>query len=465
MSGQCPVRATPAQASESPQQVEWNVVKVLREGPVKITKSTIEAAWKRRAKDQRLMIGDSLCGGLALVVNPTGMTWRFDYKPRGIDPVTRKRFASRSVTIGSPETHTPDDAREAAGKLKGQAKAGTDPAEERRTAIAAAAERRGRTMERLVEDYEKALPRRTKLRGSGTMSADYVSREIARVKAAMADMKAATRSVADISDRDVRALLRATADQPGAARHRFGALSRFLDWCRDERVIQANPCLAIGKERRPKPLPARQHFLLPDELAVIWKAAERAEGLEQVHRDFLRFLIAVPCRRTEAATLKWSHLDLDAAVWSQPGLLTKNGDPHRLHLHPLALEILRDRHEAAKQPKDGFVFPGPRSGKPVTTFRDMKTELVKAAQQDGWRFHDFRRSFATALGEAGFAEPVVDAVLNHRQAATRGGVLGVYQRATRWPEQVQAMQVWGEMLAGAIEGRPAGAQVRRLVAA
>lgn len=465
MSGQCPVSATPALPSDARGGPEVKAVKVTREGPVKITKATVEAAWKRRAKGQRIVIGDAVCGGLALIVNPTGMTWRYDYKPRGIDSATGKRFATRSVTIGTPESHAPDAARDAAGKLKGQAKAGSDPAEERRAAIAAAAEKRGRTMERLVEDYAKALPRRSKLRGGGAMTADYVNREIGRVKAAMADMKAAARSVADITDRDVRTLLRATADQPGAARHRFGALSRFLDWCRDERLVTANPCLSIGKDRRPKPLPARQHFLRPDELAVIWKAAGEAEGLEDVHRDFLRFLIAVPCRRTEAATLDWAHLDLDSGVWSQPGQLTKNGDPHRLFLHPLALQILRARHEAAGRPAEGFVFPGPRSGKPVTTFRDMKTELVKAAGRDGWRFHDFRRSFATALGEAGFAEPVVDAVLNHRQAATRGGVLGVYQRATRWPEQSRAMEVWGEMLAAAIEGRTPSGQVVRLVAA
>jgi integrase len=80
----------------------------------------------------------------------------------------------------------------------------------------------------------------------------------------------------------------------------------------------------------------------------------------------------------------------------------------------------------------------------------------------GWRWHDFRRSFATALGEAGVAEPVVDAVLNHRQAATRGGVLGVYQRATRWPEQRAAMEAWGAMLAAAIKRCERGATVDTL---
>lgn len=43
-------------------------MKVLREGPAKITKATVEAAWRRRAEKTRLMIGDLECRGLALVV-------------------------------------------------------------------------------------------------------------------------------------------------------------------------------------------------------------------------------------------------------------------------------------------------------------------------------------------------------------------------------------------------------------
>jgi integrase len=95
----------------------------------------------------------------------------------------------------------------------------------------------------------------------------------------------------------------------------------------------------------------------------------------------------------------------------------------------------------------------------------MKEMLSEAAGLTGWTWHDFRRSFATALGETGISETVADAVLNHRQSATRGGVLGVYQRASRWPEQVKAMQLWGRLLAAAIEGRDAGAEVIPLPAA
>jgi len=160
--------------------------------------------------------------------------------------------------------------------------------------------------------------------------------------------------------------------------------------------------------------------------------------------------------------MDWSHVDLDTAEWHQPGHMTKNREPHRLHLHPLALDVLRQRHEATGG--KGLVFPAPRSGGALTTFSAIKAALVEATGAHGetltgWAWHDTRRSFATALGEAGVSETVADAVLNHRQAATRGGVLGVYQRGSRWPEQMRAMELWGRLLSAAMNGRQAVADV------
>jgi hypothetical protein len=37
-------------------------MKILREGPTKITKATIDAAWQRRAPGQRIVIGDASAG-------------------------------------------------------------------------------------------------------------------------------------------------------------------------------------------------------------------------------------------------------------------------------------------------------------------------------------------------------------------------------------------------------------------
>ena len=110
------------------------------------------------------------------------------------------------------------------------------------------------------------------------------------------------------------------------ARARFGSLSRFLDWCQEGGHIKVNPCALVAKSRRPKAMPARAHFLSVVELAKLWRAADAL--FYPVHRDLSRFLMAVPCRRGEAAALDWTHLNLAGAEWRQPGRMTKNGELH-----------------------------------------------------------------------------------------------------------------------------------------
>lgn len=425
-------------------------MKVTSEGPARITKATIEAAWRRRASGLRLIVRDSGCRGLALAVNATTMTWMYAYRPRGVDPLTGRRRPNRTVTLGNPSSLSPEDARNEANRIKGQAAAGADPAAEKKARAETERRKKGNTLAQLLGEYERGLPHRQKIRGAGLPSPAYVAGELANVRMAIAEMKAENTPARELTLADVRALLAATSGRDVPVWARFGALSRFLDWCQDAGRIEVNPCALVPRARRPRAPQARPHYLTPEELAGLWRAADRMR--EPVWRDLSRFLIAVPCRRGEAARLEWSHLGLAAAEWRQPSHMTKNRDPHRLHLHRLALDILNDRHAAAGKPSSGLVFPAPESGKPVDTFSDLKEVLAEAAGLNGWTWHDFRRSFATALGEAGIPETVADAVLNHRQSATRGGVLGVYQRASRWPEQVKAMQLWGRLLAASIEG-------------
>ena len=433
----------------------------ISEGPTEITKTTIDGVWRRRAAGQRIILRDRDCRGLALIVNQTTMVWSYAYRPRGIDPHSGKRWPNRTVTLGNPETHSPKDARAEANRIKGQAAAGGDPAAEKKARAEAERRQRSNTLLRLVDSYAKALPRRPKMRGAGLPSPAYVAIELAQVKLALRVIDAENTPAAELTADGVRRLTAEGGDGANA-RARFGALNRFMDWCQDAGHVKVNPCALIGRARRPKAPQARAHYLTPAEMAGLWRAAE---GLpEPVWRDYARFLIASPCRRGEAARLDWSHIDLDAAEWRQPGHMTKNRDAHRLHLHPLALGILRQRHEEAGKPKVGLVFRAPQSGKALDVFTNVKNVLADKAGLTGWTWHDFRRSFATALGEAGVSETVADAVLNHRQSATRGGVLGVYQRASRWPEQVRAMELWGKMLAEAITGAEAPVNVVPMVA-
>jgi integrase len=443
----CPVRVRSESGLRSLRDIQ--AVHVTSEGPTRITRTTVESAWRRRAPGQRIVVRDEACRGLALVVNQRGMIWRLDYRPRGTDPDTRRRWPMQSLTIGTPESHGPDDARTAAGTLKGQAKAGIDLGEERRTRVAEASRRRATTVDRLLEPYKTALPLRPKLRGTGQMAAKSVKDELAHLRRAVTTMGISDRAVEAVTQADLRKLLVAEASRPATARNQFGAVVRFFDWCIEEGGLKLNPCAVLPKSRRPRVAPSRTNCPGLADLAALWRAAA---DLASVECDLVRFLIAVPARLREATHLDWSRLDLDAKCWTLPAASTKTRTQHVFYLPAAAMDILRRRHKGAGDPRDGLVFPSTKAAAPIETFTDMKRALMAKSGVRGWTFHDNRRAFASACADAGVAESVADAVLSHRQSATRGGVLGVYQRSTRIPEQRAAMDTWGCLLETAIHG-------------
>lgn len=428
---------------------------IVRLGPMKIFKATIEAAWRARQPLTRTIIADADCRGLALIVNAQSMAWRFEYKPRGVDAHTGKRFASRSIVLGNPASLSVDDARLQANQHKGGAKRGDDPAEKQKAKLAEDARKRAGTLKRLLDLYAEALPKRKKMRGAdGLLSAKAAAQELMHTRTAVEAMGALDRPAGDVDGEDIKRMLDGQIGKAATARHRYGALSRFYDWAVEEKHVATNPCGQVTKKRRPRPPNSRSthHKLL--QLGQLWIAIQTANGLQQVHRDLLHFLIAVPCRRGEATRMQWEDVDLSGSTWAMSGTQTKNGDPHTFYLHAVAIDILTRRHEEMGQPKAGLVFPAPRSGKPIDTFGKIKKSVDAALKVKlDWRLHDHRRSFVTALAEAGVHEAVLDAILNHRQSATRGGVLGVYQRAQRWPDQVQAMQTWSDLLSNQIGTR------------
>ncbi|MDE9524188.1 tyrosine-type recombinase/integrase, partial [Xenorhabdus bovienii] len=59
-----------------------------------------------------------------------------------------------------------------------------------------------------------------------------------------------------------------------------------------------------------------------------------------------------------------------------------------------------------------------------------------------WVLHDFRRTFATMLSDAGIAPHIVELLLGH----TLGGVLAVYNRSQYLSEKLDALNKWCERL-------------------
>jgi integrase len=420
---------------------------VTRENLSKIGVKDVQRAWKIRAPDARHVMTDARCAGLMLITNSRSQTWSVEYRPRGADLETGKRFPTRSVTIGTPATHSPDSALAEALKIKGATKTGKDPAAERRATIAEAARARSATVERAVSDYLATLPTKEK-KGGGRISERWAAEQEYHLRHAVAALGIASDPIESIDVKTVRKLR-----QGSAYRHKFGALDRFLGWAVHEDRITVNPCSSIARAYRPAAGGRRERTPTLKELSLIWRAAETA--LVPVFRDLIQFAICIPARRGEIVNLDWRHLDLEERVWRQPGRLVKNRQAHELRLNSLALGILTRRWLKAGHPREGLVFPAPRSGMAITGFSKMLSALHRAAPSvERWAAHDLRRSFASTLGQFGEDdEATIDGVLNHKRSASRGGVVGVYNKSVRLPAQCAALERWGRLLADALEGR------------
>lgn len=130
------------------------------------------------------------------------------------------------------------------------------------------------TLGRLLDDYAKALPRRPKMHGAGLPSPACVAIGVAQAKLAVGAIDRENMAVASVTSVDVRRMLNPDVGSITNARARFGALSRFMDWCQDAGHIDLNPCALIGRAPRPRPPLARAHYLAPSDLARLWHAAE-----------------------------------------------------------------------------------------------------------------------------------------------------------------------------------------------
>jgi integrase len=126
-----------------------------------------------------------------------------------------------------------------------------------------------------------------------------------------------------------------------------------------------------------------------------------------------------------------------------------------------ALAILEARQRTALV---DLVLPTTsRDGKgiaPIGGWSWIKEQLDQRSGVADWRLHDFRRSLVTILAEQGAGVAVLDSLLNHASSATRGGVIGVYQKATLIEPMRKLMASWDRLIGDAV--KPQREEVVRL---
>lgn len=156
-------------------------------------------------------------------------------------------------------------------------------------------------------------------------------------------------------------------------------------------------------------------------------------------------------RASEIAELRWDEVG-DEQI-TLPGERTKNARSHIIPLSEAAKGILPWSRKGNRK----FVF-----GRDDTGFNGWgkAKEKLDARIAEGkkklehWTPHDLRRSVATRMAELGVQPHIVEAVLNHI-SGHKGGVAGIYNRATYDKEKREALNFWAEHVIAVVEGRTA----------
>ena len=397
-----------------------------------IDRRTIETATKQqRELGAKITLVDP--SGLRLAINARSASWNYNYRKRGLD-YNGKRHPQRTLRLGDPKVMTANEARLRVEEIKAEVRNGGDPA----AALARKADE-NRQYEFLQRPLSIWLDQyQQKILGDASK---HKREEYMHAKNALNKLGIQNAPPSQITGRVIREITSIYIDQPSTARHRFGALSRFLDYLVDEEVIDRNPAKDISRRYKPKTPAPRKTYYSIQQLQKLWFPENE---LREDYRRFLRFMIICPLRMTEASELTGHNLFPDQKELRLSSEATKNNEAFTLPIPLKAIELLKctngDSSERCFQLSS-------KNGAPMKAWSYFNKAVRRASGVTEFNLHDLRRTFTSLLSEhSPFSESLIDSLLNHKRSSTRTGVMRAYQHAKNLKQRREIMEWWSEFL-------------------
>lgn len=386
-----------------------------------------------------VLIYDALVPGLGVLVTDKGNLSYVLYVryPGG-------RGATRS-SMGKVGAMSLADAREKARRWLEKIRAGVDPREEEKRAAEVETERRGTTVEAVMEDY-------LRLHIRGKRRAGAAEREIRKELLS----RWAKLPITDVTRRDVLDMVDEIKGRgsPYQAHAMFGHARTFLGWCVDRGILDRSPCERMRPSRLIGPKKPRQRVLNELELAALWRAAGR---MSYPMGAFYRLVLLTGCRRTELSGARWREFDLKNKLLTIPPERFKSD---AVHLVPLSDDAMSILGTLPRLVGGDFVFSHAGGRKAVANFSLAKSELDRRMLQSlralarlrgddpntvslpPFVVHDLRRTMRTGLSALRVPEVVCELVIGH----ARQGLPGVYDRWGYLEERREALDLWAARL-------------------
>lgn len=377
-------------------------------------------------------------GGLSLRCASGGnKRWVLRFKLRG--------RPQREMGLGSFPAVSLALARKRAAQVREQIAQGLDPIEEaERVAQAekAAAKAEAITFGRYAEDVflPTVLPRFT--------NRAHIQQWEATFRKHAADLR--DRPLAQIGREDILAVLRPiwTSKSVTASRSRERLERLFSHAIQNGAYAGDNPATWRQFDAT-LPLPAKltrgHHPSIPQDEIAPFIAGLRARQPASMAALLLEWITLSACRTGEARFATWDEIDTERRAWAIPAARMKM---RRDHVVPITrrmegiLELLAPlRHEGATG--GGFVFPGPRPGKPLSEMAGLMQ--LKRMGYGAFTVHGLR---ATFKGWAATCTEFPRELIEEQLAHQLGAVERAYMRVSAVERRRPMMEAWAAHLNG-----------------
>lgn len=348
---------------------------------LKLTKASVEKC-AVGADRRQVIFWDTEMRGFGLRVGPNTKTYIFQRDLPG--------RRTRRMTIGRHPTWSPEEARKEARSLAVRVDKGEDPAVTKRARAA-----RGVTLRQALEMHLTRL----RAKDASPRTIETLTYEIPRYLGDWLD-----RPLAEISRDECRRRHHRLTERSGiyAANRALRHLRTLYNTAARVHDLPGRaPTVAVdwNKQRR------RREPITWTELPL-WH--ERLLELSPVRRDYHLFVLLTGLRATDAATVRWEHVDLDAATVHRP---KPKGGVDRAFTVPLSkrcIELLRARRaESAVEfgPLGGTTAGCSRASRCATTAASSRGYRSRTSTARFARPGRSRGAFAGCRRRTGFATP------------------------------------------------------------
>jgi integrase len=390
-------------------------------------------------------------GGLYLQVTTRGSkSWIFRFWTAERDPITgdvvrdtmtkKVRGRSREMGLGSCNTVSLAEARGRAAECRKLREQEIDPIEARETAKRQAALERAKSL-KFKEAAATYMAAHRVAWKNGKHAAQWRSTLQTYAYPLIGDV-----SLQAIDTGLVMKVIEPVwATKPETANRVRGRIETILDWATVRGYRQGeNP--ARWRGHLDKLLPSRSkvrktqhHSALPyAELPAFLTSLEAQEGIAA---RALEFTILTAGRTSEVIGARRSEFSLREKLWTVPAERMKAGKEHRVPLPDRALDLISTETLG----DDDFVFPGGRSGQPLSNMAMLK--LLGRMGRDDLTVHGFRSTFRDWAAErTNFPNEVIEMALAH---TIESKTEVAYRRGDLFHKRRRLMEAWAEYVARA----------------